>query len=116
MQPLIKSYSFGKIVMEDKAFFRDIIILPGKIIDNWWRKEGHSLQLDDLKDVEDIIADAVVIGTGYYGLMRVDKEVIEYFKQKGMEVYMAETGKAVEKYNELVRKGKKVIGLFHLTC
>ncbi len=116
MQPLIKSYSFGKIIIDGEVYTHDIIILPDRIIDNWWRKEGHYLQLDDLKDIGEIIADAAVIGTGYYGLMRVDKEVIEYFKEKGMEVYVAETRKAVEKYNELVKKGKKVIGLFHLTC
>jgi len=48
--------------------------------------------------------------------MRVDDEVVEYFRNKGLEVYIAETGKAVEKYNELVKQGKRVIALFHLTC
>jgi len=116
LQPIIRSYSFGRIVVGDKAFTHDIIILPDKIISDWWRKEGHRLQLDDLGEAGRVDADAVVIGTGYYGLMRVDDEVVEYFRNKGLEVYIDETGKAVEKYNELVKQGKRVIALFHLTC
>ncbi|NPA98635.1 MAG: hypothetical protein GXO43_04580 [Crenarchaeota archaeon] len=116
MQPLIKSYSFGRIVVGDKIFTRDIIILPDKIISDWWRKEGHRLQHEDLGEAGRADADAVVIGTGYYGLMRVDREVVEYFRNKGLDVFVAETGRAVEKYNELVKQGKRVIALFHLTC
>ena len=118
MQPRIKSYDFGKMFIDGETHTRDLIITPKGIIGNWWRKEGHRLQLDDIKHYvpEDLDYDAVVIGTGYYGYMVVDKDVIEYFENKGVEVYVLDTRKAVKKYNELVDKGKKVLGLFHLTC
>jgi hypothetical protein len=59
---------------------------------------------------------AVVIGTGYNGLMRVDKEVIEAFEGKGKKVYIAKTKEAVNLFNDLVKDGKKVLAFFHLTC
>ena len=118
MQPLIRKYDFGEIVVDGEKHVRDLIITPVGVIANWWRREGHRLQLDDIRKYVpgDIEYDAVVIGTGYYGYMSVDDEVINFFKKKSVDVFISDTRKAVRKYNELVEKGKKVLGLFHLTC
>lgn len=89
---------------------------PSGVISPWWRKVGHLLTLDDLKAVEGVEVDAVVIGTGYDGMMKVPKDVSEYFRQNGVEVYIFDTREAVEVYNDLVRRGKRVLGAFHLTC
>ncbi len=118
MQPKIKKYDFGEVIVDSERLTRDLIITPTGIIKNWWRREGHRLQLIDIHDYipENIVYDAAVIGTGYYGYMRVDNEVIDYFKKKNVDVFILDTREAVRKYNELVEKGKKVLGLFHLTC
>ena len=115
-QPLIDDYDFGVMVIKGKMYRRDIIITPKSVNDDWWRIEGHRLQIADVRDyvLEDV--DAVVVGTGYDGLMRVDEEVVEVFKKKGKEVFIAKTRDAVDIYNDLVRKGKRVLGFFHLTC
>jgi hypothetical protein len=47
----ITHYSFGRIVIDGTEHTRDVIILPEKVVGNWWRKDGHSLVLDDLNDV-----------------------------------------------------------------
>ncbi|MET1159563.1 MAG: Mth938-like domain-containing protein [Thermoprotei archaeon] len=116
MQPRINSYRFGYIVVDKEEYTRDLIITPSDVKPNWWRIEGHRLQLDDIREYLDIDVDAVVIGTGYDGLMRVDEEVIEHYRKRGIEVYVSNTREAVNKYNELVEKGKRVLGMFHLTC
>ncbi|MCD6300722.1 MAG: hypothetical protein J7L82_01470 [Staphylothermus sp.] len=118
MQPRIKHYDFGEIIIDNKKYVRDLIITPKEIISDWWRQEGHRLQLTDILEhiPEDIGYDAVIIGTGYYGYMKVDKEVINYFKTKNAEVFILDTHNAVKKFNKLVEIGKKVLGLFHLTC
>ena len=115
-QPRIKHYDFGVIVINGDKYTRDVIILPDKIISNWWRLEGHRLQLDDIRDYLDTRLDYVVIGTGYYGYMRVDDTVLREFEKRGVEVYVDTTRKAVEKYNELVDKGYRVAAFLHLTC
>jgi len=116
MQALIESYDFGSIVIGGKTYSSDVIVLPNRVIDDWWRLEGHRLQVPDVRDylLEDV--DAVVIGTGYYGMMRVDDEVINAFRKGGKEVHVLRSRDAVRKYNELVKSGKKVMLLIHLTC
>lgn len=74
------------------------------------------LVLEDLKDALADEVDCVVIGTGYAGAMEVADEVIEYFKSRGKEIYIANTRKAIEIYNELVKAERRVLGAFHLTC
>ncbi len=112
----IDYYDFGEIVINGKVYRQDVIITPKEIISDWWRIEGHRLQLADLQQVLNINFDVLIVGTGYNGLMKVDPEVIEEFKRRGIEVIIHTTKKAVEKYNEMVDKGKKVVGAFHLTC
>ncbi len=113
---LIKHYDFGVMIVDGEKHTRDLIITPTRIIGNWWRKEGHRLYLDDLKDVLSEDFEYLVIGTGYYGYMKVEEEVYRYMKKRGVKTYSAPTGEAVKKFNELVSKGYRVVGAFHLTC
>lgn len=115
-QPLIEHYDFGLMVIGGREYRSDVVITPSRVISDWWRLEGHRLQLPDVRDYMAEDYDSVVIGTGYYGYMRVDPEVIDEFRRRGKEVYIERSGKAVEMYNELVRRGRKVLAFFHLTC
>jgi len=112
----IESYDFGVMVVNGKRYFRDLIITPSRIIENWWRDEGHKLKLKDLKDLKDEEFDILIVGTGYNGLMKVEREVLEEYKRKGVEVIAKPTREAVEEYNKAIRSGKRVVGAFHLTC
>jgi len=116
MQLLIEHYDFGTIVIGGREYRSDVIITPRGVYSDWWRLEGHRLQLADVRDYLCEKVDAVVIGTGYSGFMRVDREVIEEFKRRGIEVYVTNTRRAVEIYNDLVKQGKKVMAFLHLTC
>lgn len=112
----IDSYDFGEIVINGEYIDSDVVILRDKVLKNWRRLEGHRLQLQDVRDylLEDV--DYVVIGTGYYGMLKVDPDVVYEFKKKGKEVVILKTSNAVEIYNELVEKGLKVVAFLHLTC
>lgn len=115
-QPLIESYEFGRMVVGGREYRKDLIITPGRIISPWWRGEGHAVTLRDLEDVLGLEAECVVIGTGYNGLVKVSDEVIGYYRERGVRIYVAETQIASKIYNELVRRGARVVGAFHLTC
>ncbi len=118
-QPSVKRYDFGVIVINGDEYRRDVIITPNRVIGNWWRREGHYMVLEDILeyiDPDTIDYDVVVIGTGYYGAMKVDEKVIQYFKEKGREVIVKPSPEAVETYNGLIEKGRKVLAFFHLTC
>ena len=112
---MIESYRFGHIVIDGREYSRDLIILPNRILEDWWRREGHKLSLDDLKDIltEDI--DVLIIGTGYYGLMKVPSKILETIRSRGIEVIIENTKEACQTYNRL-RKSRKVAAALHLTC
>ena len=113
---MIESYNFGKIIINSAEYHSDIIIYKNSIDDKWWRKEGHNLCIDDIKEIIDEKPDTLIIGTGHYGLMKVPEELIEHIKSYGIkQVIVKKTGDASDEYNKLCKK-KNIIAAFHLTC
>lgn len=112
----IEAYSFGRMVVDGETYDRDLIIRPGGVLADWWRKEGHKLQPTDIEAVlkEDDPA-VLVVGTGKYGLMKVLPETVKLLRERGVELVAVRTDAAVERFNALVQ-GKRVVGAFHLTC
>ena len=113
---LVESYRFGKIVINGQKYTKDLIVFPEEIKTNWWRKEGHSLCLEDLEVLNEIKIDILVVGIGSAGIMKVPSEVIQELNQKKIEVIVRKTPEAVEEYNRLAKEDKLVCGAFHLTC
>ena len=71
--------------------------------------------MEDIPELLEAEMDAIIFGTGAYGLMKIDKKVITHFADKNIEVIIEKTGKAVKTYNE-ISENKKVIAALHLTC
>lgn len=111
----ISHYSFGKIIIDGKTYTSDIIIYPDHIDSSWWRREGHLLQIEDVEDIIKSKISTVIIGTGFYGTMKVSKETINYFQSKNTETHIQGTQQAVELYNAISEE-QPVIAALHLTC
>lgn len=112
----IESYSFGLIKIDGREFRSDLIIYPDHVDDKWWRKEGHLLQMEDLKDIVALRPEILIVGQGQPGLMKVGQKVEEYCRGKGIRLLVMPTEKAVEEYNHSSGKEVKIIACFHLTC
>ena len=113
---MIESYKFGQIIIDKKKYTSDLIIFKDHIYDSWWRKEGHNLCIDDIKEIIDEKPDTLIIGTGCYGLMKIPEELIEHIKSSGIkQVIIEKTRDACTEYNKLY-KTNKIIAAFHLTC
>lgn len=112
---MIDSYSFGRMEIGGQAYTSDLILFPDKIKDSWWRERGHRLSLKDMEDVFQETPEFIVIGTGFYGIMKVAEEVKQAAQSKGITLVIEKTEKAVESYNKIATQ-KKTIGAFHLTC
>ena len=54
----IEQYSFGRVVVDGEQHSRDVIVLPDRVVGDWWRRDGHSLVIDDLADVLDELPSA----------------------------------------------------------
>jgi len=111
----IDSYQFGEMIIEGKGHTSDLIILPEAIKSNWWRKEGHLLQIEDLTIVVKAKPEVVVIGQGASGFMTVPVETKRYLEKYRIKVIAQHTAEAYQTYNKLSPK-MRVVGLFHLTC
>jgi hypothetical protein len=111
----IEHYSFGNITIDGQSYTSDLIIYPGRVDASWWRKEGHNLQVEDLKDILNAKPDVLIIGTGSFGVMRVPKETTAYLESSGIKVHAMRTSKAVGLFNEL-QKDATVVAALHLTC
>jgi hypothetical protein len=112
---MIDSYGFGRIVINGKRYNSDLIVFSDKVRDGWWRKEGHRLHVEDLKDVLESKPEVLVVGTGYSGLMRIPLETRRYVESEGIEFLAQKTAEACETFNRLV-KSRKVVAALHLTC
>ena len=111
----IESYSFGSILIDGESYTCDLIIFPAKIDASWWRKHSHQVELADIPELLEKEIDVIVFGTGAYGLMKIDKKVIEHFTNRNIELIIEKTSKAVNIYTE-ISEDKKVIAALHLTC
>jgi hypothetical protein len=112
---MIDTYSFGNIMIDGKTYASDVIIYPDRINSSWWRKVGHELGVDDLKDVLDQKPDVIVVGTGDPGMMKVLPETEKLIKSKGIKLIVQPTKEAYKTYNQL-SSSQKVIAMLHLSC
>jgi len=114
---VIDSYKFGRIFIGQVPYDRDVIVFPDRVQADWWRKEGHQLQMEDIQEaLEEVQPRVLVVGTGKFGLMRVSQEVEEYLQEHRITLYTEPTEKATKMYNRLILTDDKVLGVFHLTC
>ena len=112
----ISGYRFGKIDIGGKTYTSDVIITPERVIDGWWRQQGHALAVTDLDNVVAARPDVLVIGTGYFGRMSVSQETRRYLEEQGIQVRDARTGEAVRDFNQRQREPGRVVAALHLTC
>jgi len=111
----IDSYDFGLIVIDGVAYRQDLLIWPGRIKRDWWRRQAHLLQLDDVAEALAADPQVLVAGTGQPGRMRVDPSLEVFLKDKDIELVVLPTGEACRMINSLAGK-RRVAAALHLTC
>ena len=110
----LERYSFGRILVDGQEHTRDVIVLPGRVVGDWWRREGHSLHIEDLRDVLDELPSRLIVGCGAHGRLSPDARALESLRTRGIEVEVLATADAVRRYREL-DEGEAAAAL-HLTC
>ena len=112
----IQSYKFGHIEIDGTVYRNDVRLIGNKVLPEWWRSQGHYVDLMDANDLLAAEAEVCIFGTGAYGSMRIAPEVEAAFKKRGVQVITEKTSSACDLYNRLTNEGKKVIAGLHLTC
>ncbi len=112
---VIDSYQFGQIVVNGKNYTSDVIIFTDRIKNNWYRKAGHQLRLEDLSEVIAENPEVLIVGTGAPGLVKVSPEVKEKLEALGIKLIAKPTDEACHIYNQLCHS-QRVVAALHLTC
>jgi hypothetical protein len=112
----ITAYRFGEIEIDGRTYTADLIITPERVVDRWWRKQGHNLALADLAPIMAARPEILVVGTGHDGRMAVADETRRYLRKQGVELRAALTAEAVQEFNRLQRESARIVAALHLTC
>jgi hypothetical protein len=113
---MIDSFSLGTITVEGKPYHSDVKIIDGRVVPDWWRRSGHTADIDDVHDILQVKPEVVVIGKGEPGQMRVTEAVRGYAREHGIDLIEQKTAAAVDTFNRLLREGRKVAAGFHISC
>ena len=113
----IESYSPGRVAVDGVELHRDVIVLPDRVLTEWWRRDGHSLAMEDLDDVLEDLPERLILGCGYSSQLQPEPAVIEALAARGVRVEALPTDQAVERFQELeARNPAAVAAALHLTC
>lgn len=110
----IDSTKFGEITINGKPYDSDMTVYwDGKLS---YRSKEHILEIGEFTKILRAEPEIVVIGTGQSGSVKLTPEVVQWAKNKHIDLYMEKTTKAVDIFNAFANQGKKVVGVFHVTC
>ena len=120
---MIEDYQFGSIIIDGQTYTHDVqVFWTGQVFD-WWRKESHVIDVEDVIDMVEQSPESIVIGTGQAGIAKVTEEAKKFITARGIKLFIDHTEQAIKTFNirqedsqEEEGKIEKVIGLFHLTC
>jgi hypothetical protein len=113
----IDQYRFGTLVVDGREIHGDVLVTPGGVQEQWWRREGHVLRLEDLGTLPDANLRRLVVGTGGYGRMRPAAGLERELAARGVAVEVLPTADAVDRINALLHAGAVGwAGALHLTC
>jgi hypothetical protein len=113
---MVNHYEFGLMSINGKEYRGDIAVSWDGTVEDWRRAESHLVGVGDVMQAISKNPEIIVIGTGADGITNVSKEATKAIIEKGLNLVIDKTGSAASVFNENAAEGKRVIGLFHLTC
>ena len=120
MNPNIDGSEFGSITIGGRRIDSDVMIRLDGAVEKRQKKlskaiygTSHVISLAEAEVIFDRDAERLIIGAGHNVMVGLSDEAAGYFAKKKVEVELARTPEAIQRWNKA--KGK-VIALFHVTC
>jgi len=113
---MITDFSFGRIVADGQTCSSDIKIIQGSLVTDWWRKSGHTVEIEDVQDALEADPEILVIGKGQPGYMKTADSLKNLLVNRNVTLIEEPTAKAIETFNRLSKEGRRVSGAFHVGC
>jgi hypothetical protein len=108
----IDSTSFGEICIDGKTHYADVVV--------WWDgriehvPKDHIFGFDDFFSLAHRKPEAIVIGTGQSGSVKIPEKVMETAESLTIPIYSERSPKALEIFNGFIKDGKKAVALIHV--
>jgi hypothetical protein len=116
----IDSFNFGFIVVDDKQYSQDVIILPDGTVKERNSGKGrlgsHSIARSEVENLTRWGPDVILIGTGVSGMARLAHDAEFYLNKPDINLTLLPSHQVVKKYNQYIEDGEKVAALIHVTC
>jgi hypothetical protein len=116
----IDSFNFGFIVVDDKQYTHDVVILPDGTVKERNPGKGrlgsHSIARSEIENLTKGQPDIILIGTGVQGMARLAHDAEYYLTQPELNLTLLPSPQIVKKYNQYAENGEKVAALIHVTC
>jgi hypothetical protein len=112
----ISNYSFGRVTINGRSYCSDLLITCRGGRDQWRRRTGHSLCVEDLHEILQESPDILVVGTGLHGRMQIPQATELELSSRGIEIRCLRTTEAVAEFNRLQQRDASVAAALHLTC
>jgi len=113
---LVKGYAFGHALVGQHGFYADFIIFPDHMQPEWWRKQLHVLDVDDLKEVLEYQPKILVVGRGCADCLKLTDDLKNRLQDQGIRLIEDETSSAIPIFNTMIERNQDVVGAFHLGC
>ena len=119
--PKINKLSWGKIKIDSKDY-KQVLIINGFVKD---RDEitlkklfntTHRISKDEEDELLSNSPEIILIGDGWQGVLKVEDNFINSVKSRGITIEILHSRKAVKRFNQLTKEGKKVNALINTTC
>lgn len=96
----IDQYKFGIIRINGISHYNDVIIFPEYIIVPWYREKSHQCSFKDFEPILVNPPELLIIGTGFFGFMKVETKLVSFLLEKGiLKVLIKTTKEACKDYN-----------------
>ena len=104
----IRSYSEGKIEIQDQVITGPVIVSRDTILTDWHPAEFTELSLEDFSQVMALEPEIILFGTGTVQRFP-DIALLTEILQRGIAFEVMETGAACRTFNVLVGEYRKVV-------
>jgi hypothetical protein len=114
------SISWGKISF-DGSELKDILFVEGRVVNRDYaalEKKYSTSHIVDVDEAKQLLRGApweVIIGNGFEGGLKLTPEAEMVLKQR-TALLILPSPLAVERINEMLKRGEKVNALIHVTC
>jgi hypothetical protein len=116
----IDSFNFGFIVVDEKQYSSDIVILPDGTVKERTPGKGrlgsHTIARGEIEALTKTQPEVILIGTGVQNMARLAHDAEFYLTEPDLDLTLLPSNEVVKKYNQLIEDGEKVAALIHITC